>query len=111
MYGSSHDNALRLSRDLHGHCRAGLVNCDYAIPSVSNFNAIDASIFHCDLLGHGYWVASDTLHVDFAALLMHGVMMGGELRPNIRSSGRPSSYVFENVPSGDHSCQAQAIGT
>lgn len=111
LYGSSHDNALRLSRDLHGHCRAGLVNCDYAIPAVSNFNAIDASIFHCDFLGHGYWVSSDTLHADFSAVLRNGVMKGGDLRPNIRSAGSLSSYVFASVPSDDHSCQAEATGT
>jgi esterase/lipase superfamily enzyme len=47
MYGRSHYEALRLSRGLHGHCLAGLVGCDYDVPSISNFNAIDTSIFYC----------------------------------------------------------------
>jgi pimeloyl-ACP methyl ester carboxylesterase len=109
MYGSSHDNALRLSREVHGHCRAGLVNCDYAVPRVSNFNAIDASIFHCDLLGHGYWASSDTMRADIAAVLKNGVMQGAILRPNLSAGEVPSSYVFTSIPSGDRSCQAQAL--
>lgn len=108
MYGSDHDNALRLSRGLHGHCRAGLVGCDYAVPNVANFNAIDASMFHCDLLGHGYWLSSDTLHADIVAVLRSGVMTGVTLRPNLKAGSLPSSYVFDSTAPGDTSCQAQA---
>jgi len=110
MYGSDHDNALRLSRDLHGHCRAGLVGCDYAVPDVANFNAIDASMFHCDLLGHGYWLSSNTLHDDIVAVLETGVMKGGALRPNLRAGPSPSSYIFDSAAPGDTSCEAEATG-
>ncbi len=108
MYGSNHDNALRGSRFLHGHCRAGLVGCDYAVPDVSNFNAIDASMFHCDFLGHGYWLSSDTLRADIATVLKSGVMAGGTVRPNIKAGTVRSSYVFDAAFPSDRSCQAEA---
>lgn len=107
MYGSSHDNALRASRELHGHCRAGLVGCDYAVPNVVKFNAIDASIFHCDLLGHGYWLSSDTLHADIVAVLKGGTM-NSAVRPNLAAGPSPSSYVFNAALQGDTTCAAQA---
>lgn len=110
MYGSSHDDALRFSRELHGHCRAGLVGCDYTVPSVANFNAIDASIFYCDLLGHGYWAQSNTIRADIAAVLRSGVNSPGSLRPHLRPGTLPGSYYFFEVPTDDDSCAGQAIG-
>jgi len=108
MYGSDHDNALRASRALHGHCRAGLVGCDYAVPAVANFNAVDTSMFHCDFLGHGYWLSSDTLRADIVAVLKNGVMASGSFRPNLKAGPLSSSYVFDSTVPGDTSCQAQA---
>jgi hypothetical protein len=111
MYGSTHDEALRLSRGLHGHCRAGLVGCDYDVPSISNFNAIDTSIFYCDLLGHGYWAQSNTIRADVAAALERGVNSPQAIRPHLRPGPMPNSYVFFEVPPGDDSCAGQAIGS
>ena len=108
MYGSDHDNALRLSRALHGHCRAGLVNCDYAVPNVPNFNAIDASMFHCDLLGHGYWLGSDTLRADIIDVLKNGVMRNGTVRAHLSAGSQAQSFVFTSAAPSDAACEAQA---
>ena len=66
--------ALELSRELHGHCRAGQLFCDLALPLAKNVNVIDASIFRCDFFGHSYWDASPTVEHDLGVLLSQGVM-------------------------------------
>ncbi|GAC1597078.1 MAG: hypothetical protein NVS3B28_28830 [Candidatus Velthaea sp.] len=108
IYGSTHDEALRLSRQVHGHCRAGLVGCDEAVPALANVNAIDASIFECDFLGHGYWNASTTMHADIISILTGGTM--GPLsapRSHVQVVA-PSKFAFASIDPSDEACGAQA---
>ena len=108
LYGSDHDEALRTSRELHGHCRAGLVGCDFAVPPTPNFNAIDASIFHCDFLGHGYWSTSTTMRADIAAVLAHGVNTSGQVRPHLAPEPTVGIYTFTGLDVDDDACQSAA---
>jgi hypothetical protein len=103
IYGSTHDQALRLSRQLHGHCRAGLVGCEFDVPNLPNVNGIDASLFHCDFLGHGYWSASSTMQADIVALLARGVNTPSQVRPNLTASGA-SMYYFSTAAPDDTAC-------
>jgi esterase/lipase superfamily enzyme len=110
VYGSTHDEALQLSRQVHGHCRAGLVGCDYAVPAIANVNAIDASIFQCDFLGHGYWNASTTMRSDIAGVLSGGVNTPASIRPNLERAGM-NTYAFNRIASDDATCSGQAKGS
>lgn len=104
LYGSDHDEALRASREIHGHCRAGLVGCDFAVPSNQKFNAIDASVFHCDALGHGYWSSSTTIRNDIASVLKQGVNAPSQVRPGLIALPTPSEYAFTDPKPGDDTC-------
>jgi hypothetical protein len=113
IYGSHHDEALQLSRELHGHCRAGLFGCDDGVALAANVNEIDASFFHCDLIGHGYWAASTTMLGDIAALMAGGtIATGGAPRAHldpVTISGQMSAgrYSFRSAAPGDSSCAAE----
>ena len=108
IYGSTHDEALQVSRQLHGHCRAGLIGCDDAAVLPANVNGIDASFFHCDLLGHGYWAASTTMLSDIAAVMQAGPMTSAtSVRPHLAALGTPGRYKFASAASDDSACAAE----
>jgi hypothetical protein len=108
VYGSHHDQALQLSRELHGHCRAGLVDCDDATPLPAKANAIDASFFRCDLIGHGYWAASTTMLADIAAVMSAGTMPpGATARPHLEPAATPGRFRFASAASDDTACAAE----
>ncbi|GAC1499731.1 MAG: hypothetical protein NVS1B2_23730 [Vulcanimicrobiaceae bacterium] len=108
VYGSHHDEPLQLSRELHGHCRAGLVDCDDKVALPSNVNAIDASFFRCDMLGHGYWAASTTILGDISALMHAGVMApGSAVRPHLAGNGAPGRFRFASAAYHDGACAAE----
>lgn len=107
VYGSNHDEALRTSRDLHGHCRAGLMGCDDYVPPVANLNVVDASLFACDLFGHGYWSASTTMQADIVSVLSGGVMTTS-VRPHLKLATAPNRYAFTSFASDDTGCGAKA---
>ena len=108
VYGSHHDEALQLSRELHGHCRAGLVDCDDAVPLPQNVNAIDASFFRCDFIGHGYWAASTTMLADIAAVMSGGTTApGNAVRPHLTSASASGRFRFSSAASDDSACAAE----
>jgi len=109
LYGSNHDKALTLSRDLHGHCRAGLIGCDTSVSKLlHNFNAIDASLFACDFLDHGYWSSSYTMKRDIARVFAGGTMPpnAAALRPLLQrsSAANPNLYSFVDIDPSDLEC-------
>lgn len=110
IYGSSHDKALTLSRDIHGHCRAGLAGCDESIiPQLTNVNAIDASIFTCDFLDHGYWLSSSTMQKDIGSVISeHTISPTGTPRPLLvrTDSSNPNLYAFSAIDPADVECGA-----
>ncbi len=106
VYSSAHDEALQLSRQLHGHCRAGLTGCNDTVALPPNANAIDASFFHCDILGHGYWAASATIVADITQTMKDGVMAGATLRPNLQNLGS-NKYRFASAGAGGSGCAAE----
>lgn len=111
VYGSSHDEALQLSRLLHGHCRAGLIGCNDALAGaltpLSNLNVIDASYFKCDMLGHGYWSSSTTMLRDIGSLMNAGTMVPGTTRPNLAPTATSNRYRFISAQADDGGCAAQ----
>jgi hypothetical protein len=110
VYGSHHDEVLQLSRELHGHCRAGLVGCDDGVPLPAKVNAIDASFFRCDLLGHGYWSASTTMLADIAAAMKGGTIVpGGAARAHLTPAGAPGRFQFSSAAPGDSGCAAEPL--
>lgn len=107
VYGSTHDEALRTSRDVHGHCRAGLFGCDDFVPPVANLNVVDASLFECDVFGHGYWSSSTTMQSDIASILSGGTMTAA-LRPRLELRVPPNRYAFISFAADDTGCGATA---
>lgn len=116
LYGSMADYALELSRELHGHCRAGQLFCDFSMPIAPNVNVIDASLFRCDFFGHSYWDVSRTVESDLTTLIEKGVMVpndpGSSVRPNLQYYQHGTTrnpiphYTFTSVAQGDNSCSA-----
>jgi len=110
IYGSSHDKALTLSRDIHGHCRAGLAGCDEDIaPQLTNVNAIDASIFSCDFLDHGYWLSSSTMQKDIGSIFSEHTMSPTATPRSLlgrTDSENPNLYAFIAIDPSDVECGA-----
>src|SRR5208283_3892486 len=112
IYGSKNDKALLLSRDVHGHCRAGLMRCDpeIVVPgTIANVNIIDASIFSCDFFEHGYWSGSSTMQADIAATFANGTMKNTDApRPNLaritNDEQDQNHYRFYQIPNSDAQC-------
>jgi esterase/lipase superfamily enzyme len=96
LYGSRADYALELSRELHGHCRAGQLFCDLALPLAKNVNIIDASIFRCDFFGHSYWDASPTVEHDLGVLLSSPTVMSND-PPGAPRTPAVMEYVAQGV--------------
>jgi len=116
VYGSHHDEALQLSRQLHGHCRAGLFDCNDQFSLPATVNEIDASYFRCDLIGHGYWAASTTVLGDIGAVFSHGPMQPGTpprtfITPLTDGAGKPTPgrYRFSAAAPTDEACEAQPL--
>jgi Alpha/beta hydrolase of unknown function (DUF900) len=107
VYSSSHDQALQLSRELHGHCRAGLTGCNDAGLLPANVNAIDASFFHCDVIGHGYWAASTTILGDITAVMSAGTMAPGAPARAHLAAMSPGRFRFTSPAPGDGTCAAE----
>ena len=109
LYGSNHDKALTLSRDIHGHCRAGLSGCDESVsPQLRNVNAIDASIFSCDFLDHSYWISSSTMQRDITSVFAnHTIDATAPPRSLlVRDKSNPNLYAFADIDPADVECGA-----
>jgi hypothetical protein len=108
LYSSTHDKALQLSRELHGHCRAGLTGCNDALALPPNVNAVDASFFRCDFLGHGYWASSTTMLADITTVMRNGTMSPtSPPRANLAPSGGPGRFRFVSGAADDRPCASE----
>jgi esterase/lipase superfamily enzyme len=67
MYASSHDHALKLSKEINGYPRAG--DSGSGLVVVSGVDTIDVSAIDKDLLGHSYYGSNDTVLGDLLELI------------------------------------------
>jgi esterase/lipase superfamily enzyme len=67
LYASSHDEALELSKEVHGYPRAGDTEDDLVI--VPGVDTIDVSAVDTSLVGHSYYGSNDTVLADIFDLL------------------------------------------
>jgi esterase/lipase superfamily enzyme len=67
LYASSNDEALRLSKEVHGYPRAG--DTDDQLVIVPGVDTIDVSAVDTSFLGHSYYVDSHSVVADLFELL------------------------------------------
>lgn len=88
LYASSNDEALVMSKKIHGYPRAGETGRDNIIV-MPGIDTIDVSGADTSLLGHSYYGDSDTVLTDLAQLLRE------EKPPSLRS--RLKAEVLERL--------------
>jgi esterase/lipase superfamily enzyme len=86
VYSSTRDNALRLSRWLHGASRGGQTG-------VAGFDSIDASVVNFSRFGHSYFHDQRSLLNDIFLVVEHG--LPPDRRPSIRRSTDGSTWEFQ----------------
>jgi len=88
LYGSTNDQAIRLSKGFHGYSRAG--DGGQGIPVVTRqdkrVDAIDASAVPADLMGHAYLETKDIL-IDVQAVTEHKYPKRNHLTPSANGEG------------------------
>jgi esterase/lipase superfamily enzyme len=67
LYASSNDEALALSKQVHGYPRAGDTGLNLVV--VPGIDTIDVSAVDTSLLGHAYYASNDTVLADIFDLL------------------------------------------
>jgi len=67
LYASSNDEALAMSKRLHGYARAGDSGADMVV--VDGIDTIDVSNVDTSLLGHSYYGSNDTVLADLFYVL------------------------------------------
>ena len=67
LYASSNDEALRLSKDVHGYARAGESGAQLVV--VPGMDTIDVSSIDTSLIGHSYYGDNPTVLTDLFYLL------------------------------------------
>ena len=82
LYASSKDEALTLSKKVHGYPRAGDSGSDLVV--VPGIDTIDVSAADTSLLGHSYYGSNDTVLADLAQLLLEA--KPPDQRPWLRSA-------------------------
>jgi esterase/lipase superfamily enzyme len=83
MYVSKKDRALRFSKRLQRHNRAGFSPPVTVVPRI---DTVEVSKIDVTLLGHGYYAEAESLLTDMIALLQHNDPPGR--RPRLREAGR-----------------------
>ena len=91
LYGSVNDQAIRLSRALHGYWRAGDGGQRIPVIADKHVDAIDASAVPADLLGHAYLETKDILS-DIQALTQHRYPPRDHLTPS--TNGEGAYWIF-----------------
>ncbi len=71
LYASSNDEALRVSKQIHGAPRAG--DSGALLVVVPGIETIDVSGIDTSLLGHSYYGSNGTVLSDLIGLLEHGM--------------------------------------
>ena len=71
MYSSSDDEALKFSKELHGHHRLGLSGEDLVV--VEGMDTIDASGIDTSMLGHSYYGSHEKVVSDILKLVIEGL--------------------------------------
>ena len=74
LYGSSNDRALKASRIVHKHPRAGESGADMVL--VEHVESIDSSAVDTSLLGHSYFGSKRSILADISMLLRKGLPPG-----------------------------------
>jgi esterase/lipase superfamily enzyme len=67
LYASSNDEALALSKRLHGYARAGESGADLVV--VDGVETVDVSNVDTSLVGHSYYGSNDTVLADLFYVL------------------------------------------
>jgi esterase/lipase superfamily enzyme len=98
LYASSNDEALALSKKVHGYPRAG--DSGPGLVVIPGIDTIDVSAVDTSLIGHSYYGSNQTVLADLVDLLHES--KPPNLRPwlNIMRLGELAYYVF--VPDGQH---------
>jgi esterase/lipase superfamily enzyme len=109
LYASSNDEALALSKKLHGYARAGDSGAELVV--VNGLDTIDVSNVDTSLLGHSYYGSNDTVLTDMFYVLT-------EPRPASQrrwlapvSLGRLTYWVFRRAAAnlGEATSQEKAV--
>jgi hypothetical protein len=85
LYASSHDQALRLSKEINGYPRAG--DSGDGLVVVPGIDTIDVSAVDTSLVGHSYYGSSDSVLTDIWDLIKCAK------GPDLREYLRPRDYV------------------
>jgi esterase/lipase superfamily enzyme len=85
LYASSHDQALKLSKEINGYPRAG--DSGDGLVVVKGIDTIDVSAVDTSLVGHSYYGSSDTVLTDIWDLIKCAKS------PDLRESLRPRDYA------------------
>jgi len=71
LYASSNDEALRVSKQIHGAPRAG--DSGALLVVIPGIETIDVSDIDTSLVGHSYYGSNGTVLSDLVGLLKHGM--------------------------------------
>jgi esterase/lipase superfamily enzyme len=93
LYASSNDEALSISKALHGYARAG--DAGEHIVVMQGLDTLDASAMDTSLLGHSYYGNKRSILADISDLLRYGHNPDGRfgLVPGIHAAG--SYWLFQ----------------
>jgi len=93
LYGSSHDQPIKLSKLFHGYPRAGDGGRDIAV--VSGLDSVDASAARTDILGHDYFTDPRAVLRDIELVLQGKVPPP---RPRLVREQHPDGAVWMYRP-------------
>lgn len=91
LYASSQDEALKMSRRVHGYPRAGL--SDPPLVVLDSMDTIDASQVDTDIYGHGYFSENKAVIDDLFMLIRYGFLADGR-NLSRRAQGNTWFYAF-----------------
>jgi esterase/lipase superfamily enzyme len=93
LYASSNDEALSISKTLHGHARAG--DAGEHIVVMQGLDTLDASAMDTSLLGHSYYGTKRSILSDIHDLLRYGHDPNGRFGLVPRTHAAGSYWLFQ----------------
>lgn len=93
LYGSSHDQPIKLSKQFHGYPRAGEGGRNIAV--AGGMDSVDASAARTDILGHDYFTDPRAILRDIELVLQGKVPPP---RPKLRKAQHPDGEVWLYQP-------------